>query len=412
MLLACLTYQLSTLLLARGQNACIKHSTFREPANSDIEVFCGSQTVELEILLCPIIYLEYNESMLALNSQFSMDKCKGTPDWVVDPPVIRFRFFITEKAIAFCSSKLTVIEEVGTGVFSDISSVQFINISGTVRSQDLNTAIVNYQQDLAYKFSCRYPLQYLMDNTDIQVAEVNLAVKDSTGTFVSALSMQIFSDSYYIDLLQIPPEGLEVRTRIYVEVKASNLTKRFNLLLDHCYATPLPFAYNITGHDLFVGCDRDCETLIIVNGEQQEARFSFEAFRLLQNQGPVSTYYIHCATRLCVKTICPDLVENCTTDSTLRKVRSITSKHITTVTDTATVSSGPITIRPDDGNLVASESTQTLQTETPKAFMNSILLAVSLIAGTIGTICLSLLAFVVYMSQSNVNPNTILCPPK
>lgn len=158
-------------------------------------MFCGSQSVELDILLCPILYLDYNESMLALNSQYSKEKCKGTPDWVVNPPVIRFSFSITKEAISICSSKLTVgdkyvvyiktadfysfsflsyacskvIEEVGTGVFTDISRVQFINISGTVQSQDLNTGIINYQQHLTYMFSCQYPLQYLMDNTEIQV---------------------------------------------------------------------------------------------------------------------------------------------------------------------------------------------------------------------------------------------------
>lgn len=31
MWLALLTYQLATLLLARGQNACIGHSTFKHP---------------------------------------------------------------------------------------------------------------------------------------------------------------------------------------------------------------------------------------------------------------------------------------------------------------------------------------------------------------------------------------------
>lgn len=34
-------------------------------------------------------------------------------------------------------------------------------------------------------------------------------------------------DSYYVTMLQIPPGGLELRTRIYVQVKASNLTERY-----------------------------------------------------------------------------------------------------------------------------------------------------------------------------------------
>lgn len=77
-------------------------------ANSDIEVLCGSQTVDLQILLCPIYFNGYNESLLALNSEHSKHQCKGTPDWTADPPVVKFNFSITEEAISTCSSELTV----------------------------------------------------------------------------------------------------------------------------------------------------------------------------------------------------------------------------------------------------------------------------------------------------------------
>lgn len=64
---------------------------------------------------------------------------------------------------------MKVIEEVGTGAFTDFSSVQFINISGTVTSHDLNSGVITYQEYVMYKFSCRYPLQYLVNNTEISV---------------------------------------------------------------------------------------------------------------------------------------------------------------------------------------------------------------------------------------------------
>lgn len=77
-------------------------------ANSDIDVFCGSQAVDLQILLCPVYFNGYNESLLSLNSEHNKPQCKGTPDWTADPPVVRFNFNITEEAITACSSKLTV----------------------------------------------------------------------------------------------------------------------------------------------------------------------------------------------------------------------------------------------------------------------------------------------------------------
>lgn len=77
-------------------------------ANTDIQVSCGSERVNLQILLCPIYFNGYNESLLALNSQHSKQQCKGTPDWNVDPPVVKFNFSITEEAITVCSNTMTV----------------------------------------------------------------------------------------------------------------------------------------------------------------------------------------------------------------------------------------------------------------------------------------------------------------
>lgn len=81
-------------------------------ANSDIQVSCGPEKVYLEILLCPIYFNGYNESLLALNSQHSKQECKGTADWTVDPPVVKFNFSITQEAINVCSNTMTVGEHV------------------------------------------------------------------------------------------------------------------------------------------------------------------------------------------------------------------------------------------------------------------------------------------------------------
>ncbi|XP_044078615.1 zona pellucida-like domain-containing protein 1 [Siniperca chuatsi] len=406
MWLALLMYQLAAVLHAQGQNACIKHSTFRSPANSDIEVLCGSQTVDLQILLCPIYFNGYNESLLALNSEHSKHQCKGTSDWTADPPVVKFNFSITEEAITACSSKLMVTQEVGTGLFADFSNVQYISISGMICSEDPGTGAITYHQEVMYRFSCRYPLQYLVSNTQMSVSGLNLAVRDNNGSFMSTLSMRLYSDNSYSSVLQIPPGGLELKTRIFVEVKASNLTNRFNVLLDRCYATASPFPINTTYHDLFVGCNRDGQTIMGVNGEQQEARFSFEAFRFVQNtDAPLSIYYVHCAIRLCVNWFCPNLIQNCTTGTNSRRRHSVNNNQGTTVSDMATISSGPITTRLDYGYLMASGGAQ-------QAHMDSTVLAASVVAGIVGAVCLTLVAFVVYqMYNASVSFNkTILYP--
>ena len=65
------------------------------------------------------------------------------------------------------SSKVT--QEAGTGLFSDFSIVEYINIAGMVCSEDPGTGTITYHQEVMYSFSCRYPLQYLVNNTQMSV---------------------------------------------------------------------------------------------------------------------------------------------------------------------------------------------------------------------------------------------------
>lgn len=59
--------------------------------------------------------------------------------------------------------------EIGSGQFSDFSNVQYINISGSVTSMDPSSGTITYRPQIEYKFSCRYPMQYLLNNTELGV---------------------------------------------------------------------------------------------------------------------------------------------------------------------------------------------------------------------------------------------------
>src|SRR4029434_6834983 len=46
-------------------------------------------------------------------------------------------------------------------------------------------------------------------------------------------------------------------------------------------------------------------TTMTENGDSQKARFSFPAFRFIEQQNQsISTYYLHCITRLCEMSTC------------------------------------------------------------------------------------------------------------
>ncbi|XP_028825762.1 zona pellucida-like domain-containing protein 1 [Denticeps clupeoides] len=370
---------------------CSTQSSYRPPSNSDIMVTCGTDRMDLSILLCPVYYGGYNESLMALNAKFTTPECRGTPDVVTNPPVLKFSFPINEKFLSMCGNSLKISSDVGTGPFSDYSNVQSVNISGIISSLDPSVGTITYRQEILYQFSCRYPLQYLINNTEVSVSGVSLAVKDNNGSFISTLSMSLYSDAAYTQPLLVPKTGLKLKTRIFVEVRASNLTDKFNVLLDRCYASTSPFPANSTYYDLFVGCTKDGQTVVPLNGIAQRAQFSFEAFRFVEHKNlTVSTFYLHCVTRLCENSSCASMLPKCNT--TARRRRDVSP-------DTpimATVSSGPIMTKVENGDPTeATTQTHSSQAETD-------LVGVAVTTGVLCMFCIGMAAFIVFLVKKGV----------
>ncbi|XP_065136222.1 zona pellucida-like domain-containing protein 1 [Paramisgurnus dabryanus] len=340
-----------------GWLTCLANPSFRPAENADISVTCGTDYMYLKVLLCPMYFGGYNESLMALNGKFNIPSCLGVADWSANPPVLNFNFSISQESLNLCGNNMNITSQMGTGIFSDFSQVQSVNISGLINSWDPSTSSITYRQQLMYQFSCMYPLQYVVNNTQLSVSGVSLAIKDNNGTFVSTLSMNLFSNVNYTSKLQVPVSGLQLKTRIYVQVKATNLTNKFNVLLDRCYATTSPYPTSSSSYDLFVGCTRDPQTKIDWNGIAQEAHFSFEAFRFVEHKNlSVSTFYLHCITRLCENSTCASLIPKC-----LRK-REI--QQPVNASEAATISSGPIMTRSENsGPLTAYEESGSFRHE-------------------------------------------------
>ncbi|TKS83840.1 Zona pellucida-like domain-containing protein 1 [Collichthys lucidus] len=294
---------LASVVAKSSQLSCQEH--LRRPEYTDIAVECGTASITLSIQMCPVVYTGYNESELILNHVYNKPECRGTLDASATPPVVRFTFPLNMTNA--CGSNFMTTSAHGTGIFADFSNIQTVNVSGVVRSHDPTTGTVTYNAELKYFYSCAYPLEYLINNTQVDVSSSSIAVRDNNGSFISTLSMQLFSDSSFTTPLIIPPPGLELRTMIYVQVKADNLTDQYHVLMDRCYASISPYPSNSTFFNLFVSCSRQPMTSMIENGDSHHARFSFSAFRFLEQQNEtVSTYYLHCITRLCEISTCSD----------------------------------------------------------------------------------------------------------
>uniref|UniRef100_A0A3B4T2B5 Si:ch211-103f14.3 n=1 Tax=Seriola dumerili TaxID=41447 RepID=A0A3B4T2B5_SERDU len=243
--------------------------------HTDISVECGTSSISLAILICPVVYTGYNESLLILNHIFNKPECQGTLDESSNLPVVRFTF---------------PINMTNAWIFADFSNIQTVNISGVVHSHDPTTGIVTYNAELKYYYSCAYPLEYLINNTQLHLT-IHFCCQDVNFTTP----------------LVIPQLGLELRTNVYVQVQAANLTAQYHVLMDRCYASISPQPANSTFFNLFVSCSKDQMTTMHENGDSHHARFSFPAFRFVEQQNQtMSTYYLHCITRLCEISTCND----------------------------------------------------------------------------------------------------------
>ncbi|CAJ1079051.1 zona pellucida-like domain-containing protein 1 [Xyrichtys novacula] len=331
----------------------------RRPQVSDISVTCGTSSIGLAIQICPVIYTGYNDSLLILNHMLD-PSCRAVLDDSVSPPVARFNFPLNMTHA--CGSTFRTTSAAGTGIFSDFSNIQTVNISGVVRSVDPTTGTITYNAELKYYYSCAYPLEYLVNNTQIDVSASSIAIKDNNGSFISTLSMELFWDSNFTKPLIMPTLGVELRTSIYVEVKATNLTGQYHVLLDRCYASISPLPTNSSYFNLFVPCSRDQFTKMIENGDSQSARFRFPAFRFIEQQNEtVSTYYLHCITRLCETTTCSTFKQcnnrrkRSTLDTSaagISKTYTITSSEIVTKADTSGSKEKPLHAEEEEDSAV------------------------------------------------------------
>uniref|UniRef100_A0AAX7U1G7 ZP domain-containing protein n=1 Tax=Astatotilapia calliptera TaxID=8154 RepID=A0AAX7U1G7_ASTCA len=240
--------------------------------------------ITLDINLCTVQWAGFNATELALNGQYSNTACQGSVDTSVDPPVVHFQLPVNQ---------------------SQDNSSAYMNhnliVTGYINTPRSDQGLISYSTDLYYHFSCRYPLYHMF--------LFSVATSNNNGTFIDSLKMSVFNDSNYNYPLVVPPPGLELRTKLYVEVKADNLTQNFNLLLDRCFATPTP--YNMpqsVQYDFFTGCDIANRTTVTSNGVSTVARFNFEAFRFVQHHDQAkSSIYVHCMLRLCEPSKCQQI---------------------------------------------------------------------------------------------------------
>ncbi|ROL53319.1 Zona pellucida-like domain-containing protein 1 [Anabarilius grahami] len=288
----------------------------RVPDNNDLVVHCGASMISLEVNLCTADWSGFDPNGLALNGERNNAQCRGTVDTSVDPPVIRYQLAVNHSQENPCRQSLQIVDEVpsSSGPFGMFSSIQSVIITGYIDTPSSADGLISYSTDLYYHFSCRYPLEYLINNTQIVASSVSVATSDNNGTFIDTLSMSVFNSTDYTMPLVVPPTGLELRSKVYVEVKAVNLTGK---------------------------CFVENRTAVLYNGFSKFSRFSFEAFRFVEHRDQEkSSIYLHCILRLCEPNKCQELLNSCTSNRT--RQRRALEPYGSQAKESATVSVGPL----------------------------------------------------------------------
>ncbi|XP_018419528.1 PREDICTED: zona pellucida-like domain-containing protein 1 [Nanorana parkeri] len=166
----------------------------RLPDNTDIAVTCGPRDIQLSIKVCPVMFANFDPSDLALNGKHNNTSCLGTRDNSTDTPLMKFTLLLDDSSSNVCGNMIQVSTTAGSGVFSSYSNIQTVVISGFVDSSPLaEMGLVSYSTNLHYNFSCRYPMQYLLNNTEMLTSFGAVAVNSNNGSFISTLRMQIFT---------------------------------------------------------------------------------------------------------------------------------------------------------------------------------------------------------------------------
>uniref|UniRef100_A0A3Q2U4H3 Si:dkey-103g5.3 n=1 Tax=Fundulus heteroclitus TaxID=8078 RepID=A0A3Q2U4H3_FUNHE len=255
------------------------------PDSSDLTVECGTTMITVEVNLCSAQWAGFNASMLALNGNHDNIACLGTIDESRDPPIVRYHLPVNSSGD----------NSYPTGPFSSFSNIQSVIITSYIDTPKSDAGIISYSTDLYYYFSCLAPA----------VNSLSKIVRNN-GSFIDMLKMSVFNVGTTSQFLR---------------------HKTFNVMLDHCFATPSP--YNMT---------QPPKTKRYYNGVSDVARFNFEAFRFVQHRDQEkSSIYLHCIMSLCEPSKCQELLSICNA----RRKRSLTPFG-EEGSDSATVSVGPL----------------------------------------------------------------------
>ncbi|XP_034024780.1 zona pellucida-like domain-containing protein 1 [Thalassophryne amazonica] len=361
------------------------HSRF--PGDRDINVYCGVQTITLKLNFCPVLFSGYTDADLALNGHHGDAHCHGFINNNTFPTAVLFS--ISLSTLEACGNSLLVSTAYGANAYGNLSLVQIGTISGYIDTPDPPT-IISYLPGLLYKFSCSYPLEYLVNNSQLASSSAAVSVKDGNGTFVSTLNMILFNDSTFSHPLSIPMAGLDLKTRVFAAVKATNLDKRWNILMNYCYTTPSGNPNDQLRYDLFFGCHKDPQTTVFENGNSQTGRFAFEVFRFVKHRHQkMSTVFLHCVTKLCRADDCIMLIPIC--GHRRRRDGKESHEFPPAASGNSIISAGPIITRSEETPVNSSQLAPGETSQPMNAVTSALLSGVVILGGvSVGFFLLSL----------------------
>jgi len=162
-----------------------------------------------------------------------------------------------------------------------------------------NADMVTRAHDEVIQFSCKYRRDSTVSGSSFLPVSRISGNESSIGSF--SFQLEMFRNKLYNSKYYSYPVQVQLRDYLYFQVRANTQDSGLVLLIDQCYSTNTMNRRQSSEYMLInSGCPVD-DTVQFHSaaGQRQRQRFSFQAFRYLNNQSAV---FIHCLVFLCQNT--------------------------------------------------------------------------------------------------------------
>ncbi|XP_072314799.1 alpha-tectorin-like [Eucyclogobius newberryi] len=261
-----------------GEPKCFCRSSYAAPFRAQNTLgdntMCASKSASVSLVGCLLEERGVDISSLHLNDP----SCSG----VHDPNTNRVTFTFSDTDN--CAANVSI-------------NGNKIVYSNTIMSNE-SSGIISRDDQLYIEFSCAY-VQPQVQTMSFKILDSSVVKVIDAGEWTYVFNMMAFTDGALTSAVDSSSE-LTLDQEVWVQAKASDVDEKLMaLVIDRCWATPennpnANMKYNLIKN----GCPGDDTVAVVSNGASLKSVFSFRVFQFVGSEADV---FLHCDTKLCLK---------------------------------------------------------------------------------------------------------------